>query len=191
VLIASWGACTICRSGEKCDDFPWNSIFWSEETIADSIGPDLSYFTRSYPFHGKSSHFSPDLQIVQAPQLAMSTKEFCGCASKAWPRPAPPEERLIDSTFVLPTLLANHPVTVHITKVSHKIIPPNLSVSIRVNNVTVALSDVPARNGVYHFIPFLIKPPVGHRPPRNGMDGYNPMDWEDWRDWLPQWAEEN
>jgi hypothetical protein len=65
----------------------------------------------------------------------------------------------------------------------------------KANGVPVALSDVPARNGVYHFIPRLINPLHHHKHRENG-DGEggdfdeNEDDWMNWREWLPQWADE-
>jgi len=71
----------------------------------------------------------------------------------------------------------------------------------KTNGFPVVLSDMPARNGVYHFVSRLINPLRRHRRDHRdgedgGFDGFDggyedEEDWEDWRDWLPQWAEED
>jgi hypothetical protein len=117
------------------------------------------------------------------------------------PPGAPPHRHLkliLNETFVLPTLLANHSIKFEVLKYKVPVVPPNLSLWLKVNGRPVAVSDIPARNGVYHYVPRLISPryPHGHREASNDEDSApqewdSDQDWEEWRDWLPQWAEED
>jgi len=69
----------------------------------------------------------------------------------------------------------------------------------KTNGIPVALGDIPARNGVVHFVSRLINPLKKDRKARetgdwDGVNGFDvdedEEDWENWREWLPQWAEE-
>jgi len=118
----------------------------------------------------------------------------------------------MNDTFVLPTLLTNHSITVQITRRKSKLLPPALTTRVVANGVPIVLADSVARNGAVHIVSKILHPfprrfPPGapHHRPHAGDDEDGPMlvqldgedgneedeSWEDWRDWLPQWAAED
>jgi len=122
--------------------------------------------------------------------------------------PSLPHKRVFSANVTLPTLLTNHSLHVHVEKVKHRLPIPGHKRDIYitklfVNHQSIAISDVPSRNGAVHIINNVLNPrPRHHRPHKpkqnegdhdfdDEEDKDEWEDWEDWEDWLPQWAEEN
>jgi hypothetical protein len=112
---------------------------------------------------------------------------------------------VFSANVTLPTLLPNHWLHVHVEKVKHRLPIPGhkkdiYTTKLFVNHQSIAVSDVPSRNGAVHIINKVLNPRRRHhRPhkPEQNKAGHDFVDqgdnneWKDWEDWLLQWAEEN
>jgi hypothetical protein len=111
-----------------------------------------------------------------------------------------PHKPVFSANVTVPTLLTNHSLHVHVTKVKYRLPIPGHKREIYVtklfvNDQNVAVSDIVSRNGAVHVINKVLNPrPRHHHRPHKDEDDFvdrEDDEWEDWEDWLPQWAEEN
>jgi len=99
------------------------------------------------------------------------------------PNPSVP----FDVKFVVPTLLANHTLPVHITKskAGPVPIPGTKLINFFVNGKEVAYFDGVASNGAVHAVDVVLDPRGRGRPHENLAPG-----WENWEDWFVKWSEQ-
>ena len=101
---------------------------------------------------------------------------------------------MYSANATLPTLLANHTLSVHVAQFRSVLPHRQYTTALFVNGQWVAAADVPARNGAVHVVRRLLRP--ARPPPPPGPEGEEVYaaqaehSWEDWEDWLLQWAEE-
>lgn len=113
-------------------------------------------------------------------------------------RPLPHPKPVYSANITLPTLLANHSLSVHVAQF-HSVLPhKRYTTAVFVNGQWVVAPDVPARNGAIHVVKKLISPKGKKHGPPHSEEGEGlweheevDLDWEDWEEWLPQWAAED
>lgn len=92
-----------------------------------------------------------------------------------------------DLWITLPTLLRDHPVTIHI--MSNRLLPIVREVTwykMEVQKKSVEILDWVARNGVVQILGEVLNPLPGRKKsPEEGAD-----EWDGWEDWLVKWGED-